>query len=133
MKKRILSFILAMTLVLLPFAVSAQTFEPYSLQWENISRCGANLVFSGTTGNVKCNVSSMYSTATISGIATLMENGNEIYSWVVSSTRYAYVIDTFEGIPGCAYYVVLDVTVSYNGYDEPLRIESDVAYCPDAD
>ena len=127
MTKRIISFILAMILVTIPLGVSAQSFAPYSLQWSIISRCGADLAFSGTTCNIKCNVTTRYTDATISGLATLYENGNEIASWEMSGTHYCYIIESVpDRIPGCAYYCVTDVTVYHDGEEESFVLESDV-------
>lgn len=109
-------------------------FDPYSLQWQIVFRCGANLAFSGTTCNIKCHVTAQYTDATISGLATVYQNGNEIASWEMSGTHYCYIIESIPNcIPGCAYYVVTDVTVYRNGEEEPVLVESEVEYCPDAD
>lgn len=134
MTKRIISFLLAVIFVLVPLGVSGQDYSPFSLQWAIVSRCGANLAFSGTTCDIKCHVTTRYTDATISGLAILYENGNEIASWEMSGTHYCYIIETIpDRIPGCAYYCVTDVTVYHDGEEESVLVESEVEYCPDAD
>lgn len=122
MRKNILR-LASMILVIccLCVSVSAAVGEPVTPLWDNTDMVYCNISFSGTRGTVLCDISAINGTTSIEGTLTLYEDNVEIESWEIDvSTSYVTVIESFTGIKGSTYRLVLDVEVVANGITEPL-------------
>lgn len=102
-------------------SVSAAVAEPVTPLWDNTDMVYCNISFSGTRGTVLCDISAISSATSIEGTLTLYKDGVEIESWEIDvSTSYVTVIESFTGVKGSTYRLVLDADVTANGYTEPL-------------
>lgn len=110
-------------------SVYAATAEPVLPLWDNADRVICTITFSGTEGNVQVTIIGNSGTTSISGTATLYCGDTEIDSWNISGKRTAIVSDTFTGVSGSAYKLVLDVDVTTNGVVENVT-EEDSGKCP---
>lgn len=127
--KRYIAMLLSVVLLCsLPVTISAAVIEPVAPQWENVTTVLCSVDFSGTEGNISVYIRGKSGTTSISGTATLYRGNTEIESWSISGRSIASVSDTFTGISGSTYKLVLDVDVTTSGVTE--NIEEDSARCP---
>ena len=128
--KKILMFICVIGMICsLTHTLCAAVVEPIVPQWENVRQVDCDVYFSGNNGNVYVNIRGNAGTTSISGSLTLFRGNTEIESWNISGGRYVTVSDTFTGISGYTYKLVLDVDVTTNGVVENIE-EEDSARCP---
>lgn len=129
MKKFFTLFIVACLLFAFTVPVFAAVEYPIMPMWDNVWMVDCNITFSGTAGKVICAVSGVAGTTSISGTAKLYEGKTEINSWNITGGSDAWLTETFTGVRGVTYRLVLDVEVTKGGVVEPITIE-DSATCP---
>lgn len=128
--KKILTLICAIGMMCcLTFSICAAVVEPISPQWENVYQVDCSVSFDGTSGKVEVSICGNAGTTSIFGTLTLYRGSTEIDSWNISERRIVNVSDTFTGVSGSTYKLVLDVDVTTNGVVEKIEIE-DSAKCP---
>ena len=128
--KRYIAMLLSVVLLCsLPVTISAAVIEPVAPQWENVTTVLCSVDFSGTEGNISVYIRGKSGTTSISGTATHYRGNTEIESWSISGRSIASVSDTFTGISGSTYKLVLDVDVTTSGVTENIE-EEDSARCP---
>lgn len=122
MRKNILRLASAILFICcLCVSVSAAVVEPVTPLWDNTDMLYCNISFSGSNGTVMCDISAISSTTSIEGTLTLYEDNVELESWEIDTdSSYVTVIESFSGVKGSTYRLVLDAEVVANGYTEPL-------------
>lgn len=110
-------------------SIYAAEVEPISPQWENAQNVTCSLVFDSSKGNITVYVYGNPGTTSISGTLTLYRGSTEVDSWDISGRRIVNVSDTFTGVSGSTYRLVLDIDVTTNGVVESIE-EEDSAKCP---
>ena len=122
MRKNILRLVSMIFVICCLFvSVSAAVVEPVTPLWDNTDMLYCNISFSGIRGTVMCDISAISGTTSIEGTLTLYEDNVEIESWEIDvNTSYVTVIESFTGIKGSTYRLVLDAEVVANGITEPL-------------
>lgn len=104
-------------------SVSAAVIVPVTPMWDTVDRVSCRISFDGTAGKVVCDITAVSGTESIEGTLTLYEDGIEIDSWEIDvSTSYVTILDSFTGIKGCTYELVLDVDVVTDGVTEPIEV-----------
>ena len=106
----------------------AAVIEPDTPQWDNTIAVRCTIEFNGTTGSVSCSIIGKAGTTSISGTLTLYKGNIEIQSWELDGTSAVSVSDTFTGVSGSTYMLILDADVTRNGVVESIN-ESDSAKC----
>lgn len=129
MKKILMLICVLGMLCCLTNSIYAAEVVPIVPQWENVKTATCALTFDGSTGEIEVYIFGNAGTTSISGILTLYRGNTEIDSWNISGTRTASVSDTFTGVSGSTYKLVLDVDVTRNGVVENIEKE-DSAKCP---
>jgi len=128
--KKFLKFIcLISALCCLANTIFAAVVEPVLPQWENAAQVTCAVSFNENTGKVRTYIYGNPGTTSISGTLKLYSGNTEIESWNISGSRTASVMDTFTGISGNTYKLVLDVDITTNGVVENIDME-DSARCP---
>ena len=104
-------------------SVSAAVIEPITPMWDNVDRVSCRISFNGTAGKVVCDITAVSGTERIEGTLTLYRNGTEIDSWDIDvSTSYVTILDSFTGIRGSTYELVLDVDVVTDEGTEAIEV-----------
>ena len=110
--------------------VAAAIADPLLPNWETVSSANCSIIFSDTSGTVRCTVYGKSGTTKIEGNLVLYEDGVEIDEWSISTTTARVtILDSFTGESGATYTLELDVYVTRNGIVE--RVQKDaIEYCP---
>ena len=125
--KRFIGVALAICCVICCMGVSAfaATVDPIVPLWDNVDRVSCSISFNGTAGRVICDITAVPGTDSIEGTLKLYENDVEIDSWTIDVNRsYATVLDSFTGVRGRTYKLVLDVDVTCDGVTESIGTTS---------
>lgn len=123
--KKLLVFMCAISLLFcLTVQTNAAVNETISPQWINTSRVECFISFSGTSGSITCKVIGQTATESIKGSLKLYKDNVEIDSWDIDERLAASISESFTGVSGCTYKLVLDVDVTRNGIVEPIEVES---------
>ena len=123
---------LVCTVCILAFMIStvaAAVIPPAETNWDTVRQVTCNVSFNGTRGTVTCDIFAVTGTTSITGTLKLYADGREIDSWDIDvDTSHATILDSFTGIRGSVYELVLDVDVVANGISEPIEI-TDITIC----
>lgn len=138
MKKRLISIAMAccMLLSFLPMSISAVQQEPISPRWTNTNSVTAFLDFTGSTGYVTVAIMGDTGVSNITAEIKLYVK-NTAGTWTDLNVDWTYDVDqqylsvgeTFTGVAGLEYMMVLNATVTKDGYGEPIS-KSSTDVCP---
>ncbi|MBQ8402593.1 MAG: hypothetical protein IJX14_11770 [Clostridia bacterium] len=130
MKKTIFRMVCAvLVLVCMGISVTAAVISPAEPYWDNVRQVNCNVNFNGTRGTVTCDILAVTGTTSITGTLTLYADGREIDNWDIDvDTSHATILDSFTGLRGSVYELVLDIDVVTNGVSEPIEI-TDITIC----
>lgn len=139
MKKQVILFIISGILMFSLFNVSALAMEDSQIEpyrWTNIRTVTSGITFNGTTGSFTASIIGVNGTSKITASAKLYYK-NSSGTWIEIPKSWSYsensdtmvIYETFTGTSGVEYKVVLDATVTKDGYDEPVSKPS-TATCP---
>ena len=138
MKRRIISWLMIciMIMTIVPLTLQAAQKEPLSPMWTNIQNIIANLTFDGRNGTFTIHVGGKPDVTHITVDVTLYwKNSSGIWEdttrdWSYSADEMILTaIDSFTGVAGREYKIVVDGTVTKNGYSESFS-KSASAVCP---
>ncbi len=115
-------------------AVEFSEIEAY--RWSNVVSMRGSISFNGRTGNYVMTVEGETDVSRISATATLYYK-NASGNWIEIPKNWSYdvrddillVDESFTGVSGREYKIVLDATVYLNGYGEPVT-KTTYGTCP---
>lgn len=129
MKRYIAMFLAIILLYSFAVSISASSLDPIIPLWNNVTVAQCTIDFSETGGTISAYIRGKSGTTSISGTVTLYRGNTVVDSWNISGRSIASVSDTFTGISGSTYKLVLDADVTTNGVVENI-VEEDSARCP---
>ena len=127
MTKRLVSIVLLILCIsgCMCLTAFAADITPVVPMWDNVNRATCQISFDGTAGSVSCTIIGEAGTNRIEGTLKLYENGTEIDSWIIDVDRsYVMILDSFTGIKGRTYQLVLNVDVTCDGITESVEVTS---------
>lgn len=140
MKRRIISWLVIciMIMTIVPLTLQAAQKEPLSPMWTNIQTLMANLTFDGRNGSFAISVAGQNGVTNITAEVSLYwKNSSGV--WQDTTRSWSYDVDqmtlgasdSFTGVAGREYKIVVNGTVTKNGYSESFS-KSATAVCPGA-
>lgn len=140
MKRRIISWLMIciMVMTIVPLTLQAAQKEPLSPMWTNINTLIADLTFDGRNGTFTIHVGGKPEVTHITVNVTLYwKNSSGVWQdttrdWSYSADEMILTaIDSFTGVAGREYKIVVNGTVTKGGYTESFS-KSATAVCPGA-
>ena len=138
MKRRIISWIMIciMIMTIVPLTLQAAQKEPLSPMWTNINGLVADLTFNGKNGSFAISVAGQSGVTNITANVSLYwKNSSGV--WQDTTRSWSYDVDqmtlgasdSFTGVAGREYKIVVNGTVTKGGYAESFS-KSATAVCP---
>lgn len=138
MRKKIISIMLCSILLLslMPIPSYGAVADPIVPMWDNTFTFRGILSFSGTTGYVGVSIMGQSGVSNITANVKLYYK-NSAGSWTKAAQEWNYDVDqmyltkeeTFTGVPGREYKIVVTATVTKNGVGENIST-TDTDTCP---
>lgn len=140
MKRRIISWLMIciMIMTIVPLTMQAAQKEPLSPMWTNIQNLMANLTFDARNGSFAISVAGQNGVTNITATVSLYwKNSSGV--WQDTTRSWSYDVDqmtlgasdSFTGVAGREYKIVVNGTVTKGGYTESFS-KSATAVCPGA-
>ena len=140
MKRRIISWIMIciMMMTIVPLTLQAAQKEPLSPMWTNINGLVTELTFDGRNGSFTISVAGQNGVTNITATVSLYwKNSSGV--WQDTTRSWSYDVDqmtlgasdSFTGVAGREYKIVVNGTVTKGGYTESFS-KSATAVCPGA-